>query len=141
MTLKFKKIHPQAKLPERSTEGSSGYDLRAVNVSMATDGSRVVRVNTGLVIEIPKGWRGHIYDRSSMAAKGWSVLAGEIDSDYRGPLDVLLRLPDNLVRPNIELGDKVAQIVFTPYGDWPSVWVDEVSDTARGDGGFGSTGR
>jgi dUTP pyrophosphatase len=133
-------------LPAPASAGSSGFDLRA-----AIDGELVLRpgeralVPTGLVMEIPSGWEGQVRPRSGLALRhGISVVnaPGTIDSDYRGEVAVILvnlgEAPFSLSR-----GDRIAQLVLAPVAPAASIeWeeADALEPSARGEGGFGSTG-
>ena len=154
MKLKIKKLHPQAKLPTYATEGSACFDLYAATV----DGKShipselhqgyPVTCGTGLSFEIPAGHAMLIFSRSGHGFKHGARLAncvGVIDSDYRGEVAVKLACDQDevpiewrplLVRP----GDRIAQAMIIPVPEIGLELVDELSDTARGDRGFGSTG-
>lgn len=130
-------------LPSAASAGSAGLDLRA-----AVEGELVLRpgeramVPTGLVLEIPPGFEGQVRPRSGLAWKHGVTLAnppGTIDSDYRGEVKVLL-IHHGDAPITIARGDRVAQLVIARVE--PVEWeeVDALDDTARGDGGFGSTG-
>lgn len=137
--MRFKKLHPDAKLPVQKNPGDAGHDLSAVEDLDLRD--TVVKVDTGVAVEIPEGHVGLILDRSSVATKQFiQTVAGVIDSSYRGPLVVALT---HLGHDDIKIkkGDRIAQLVVVPCVMEPSKWVDELSDTQRGEQGFGSTGR
>ncbi|MBV1866196.1 MAG: dUTP diphosphatase [Rhodobacteraceae bacterium] len=131
-------------LPTYETAGAAGMDLRANldGVLRLEAGARAL-VSTGLRLEIPQGFEAQIRPRSGLALKHGVTLAnapGTIDSDYRGSLGVILiNLGDAMFEVNH--GDRIAQIVFAPVVQ--AVWdvSDSLDDTARGKGGFGSTGR
>jgi len=131
-------------LPAYETEGAAGMDLRANldGVLRLEVGARAL-VPTGLRLEVPHGFEAQIRPRSGLALKHGITLAnapGTIDSDYRGPLGVILiNLGDAMFEVNH--GDRIAQIVFAPVVQ--AVWEvsDSLDETARGKGGFGSTGR
>lgn len=143
--LKVKLVREGAQLPKRETVGSAGHDLRACieeNLIIPAGGS--VRLPTGIAIEMESAeYVAIIAARSSMAAKYGVTMGngiGVIDSDYRGEISVLLRNTsdvDFVVRP----GDRVAQLLLMPVALPEIIEVDELSDTERGAGGFGSTGR
>ena len=128
-----------AKLPLSTTLGAAGYDLYTPSgVSMAP-GERVV-VPTGVHMEIPRGYFGKIEGRSSLALRHGIITAGGIiDSDYRGEIKVILI---NLGKEKflIENGNRIAQMVVCPVTQVKMEEVDELSETSRGAGGFGSTG-
>ena len=139
----IKKLSPNACIPTYGTEFSAGADLysgmsEAVTVMPGT----TEFIKTGIAMEIPAGLVGLIYARSGMACKKGLAPAnkvGVIDSDYRGELMVALH--NHSQSPvTIEPGDRIAQLVLTPYITAEFVEAEELSDTVRGDGGFGSTG-
>jgi len=146
VTLKIARIDPRVQLPQYESSGAAGMDLRAF---LATDVSIPplgrARVPTGLRIEIPEGYEGQVRPRSGLAIKfGVTVLnsPGTIDSDYRGDLDIILV---NLGAEAfvVKNGDRIAQLVIAPVlsgADLAIVETGELSVTARGAGGFGSTG-
>jgi dUTP pyrophosphatase len=148
--LKVRRLHPDARLPERSTPGSAGLDLFAwdggLDLSNPTyyldPGGRIL-VRTGIALEIPDGFEGQIRPRSGLALRnGITVLntPGTIDSDYRGEVGVILVNLSNQYY-FVNHGDRIAQLVIAPVTRAEVVEVDELSDTTRGEGGFGSTGR
>ena len=139
----IKKLNPDACIPTYGTEFSAGADLysgmpEAVTVMPGT----TEFIKTGIAMEIPTGLVGLIYARSGMACKKGLAPAnkvGVIDSDYRGELMVALH--NHSQSPvTVEPGDRIAQLVLTPYITAEFVEAEELSDTVRGDGGFGSTG-
>jgi len=138
--VKFKKLHPDAVIPEKATSGSAGFDLCTVEDFVIPSMSRV-KVRTGLAIEIPSGYEGQVRPRSGLAARqGITVLnsPGTVDSDYRGEVQVILI--NFGPEASFKSGDRIAQMVI---GSVPSLSFEEVSDisdTERGEGGFGSTG-
>jgi dUTP pyrophosphatase len=139
MELKVKKLHKDAVLPDYSHDGDAGADLGSVE-SYSVESGMVCLVSTGLAMEIPFGYVGLIWDRSGVSTKNTvKTLAGVIDAGYRGEVKVAL-LNLNSKPFQIEKGMKVAQILIQKVESPIVVEVDELSDTARGDGGFGSTG-
>lgn len=135
--MKFRKLHPDAKLPIRQTEGAAGYDLHTIDDGAVSDLS-VFR--TGVAVEIPPGHVGLIMDRSGLAVKaGITHVAGVIDADYRGELNVALTCVKGMAQVNV--GDRIAQLVVVPCLMEDSEWVEELSESGRGANGFGSTGR
>lgn len=137
--LKFKKLHPDAVLPEYKTAGAAGMDICAVEYRTLQPGEAYA-ISTGLAVEIPDGYELQCRPRSGLALQGITVVnsPGTIDSDYRGEIKVIL-LSHNaelLVTP----GDRIAQLVLAKVERMPIVEVDQLSDTQRGEGGFGSTG-
>ena len=128
--------------PQYSTPGSAGCDLIASDEVTLPPG-KWVAVSTGLYLEIPRGYVAQVCPRSGLAFKhGISVLnaPGIIDSDYRGEVKVLLINHDSL-RYTVKKGDRIAQLVFVPVVQVQMKLVDEFTETFRGSGGFGSTGR
>ena len=141
MTLKFKRIHPEATLPAYGHEGDAGMDVRSVEELEILPGARAL-VHTGLVMMLPPGWEAQVRPRSGLALKhGVTVLntPGTIDAGYRGEVGVILaNFGSEPFR--VAKGDKVAQIVVAPVVRAGIVEAAEVDDTERGAGGFGSTG-
>jgi dUTP pyrophosphatase len=130
-------------LPSPASPGSAGFDLRA-----AVDGEVVIRpgerllVPTGLVLEIPPGWEGQVRPRSGLALRHGIAIVnapGTIDSDYRGEVGVILINLGETPFP-VKRGDRIAQLVLSPVQrvEWEEA--EELEESGRGDGGFGSTG-
>lgn len=138
MKVSILKDEPWLRTPRRQTEGSAGFDLRAAMMTMLEPGTTVV-VPTGLRMAI-EGGHGEIRPRSSLSKMGIDVALGTIDSDYRGPVGVIVsnRGDGPLC---IKIGDRIAQIVFVADPPVEVVEVDSLDETARAEGGFGSTGR
>ncbi len=135
----FKRLHPEAKLPSRGSARAAGLDLCAVErVTLAPGGRAAVR--TGLAVAIPEGFYGRVAPRSGLAVRhGIDVLAGVIDSDYRG--EILCALVNHGAEAfEIEPGARVAQLVVEAIATPDPAWADDLEETARGAGGFGSTG-
>jgi len=160
--LKVKLLHPNAKPPARAGGLEAGYDLYALEyVTIAP--FEVKKVRTGVAVEIPwKGWYGKIFDRSSIGSKGLAVHAGVIDYSYRGEIQIVMQNlsvfqylgafanriiskvtgreePLSVEHYEIKPGDKISQIVFMPHAGWEVEISNELSDTERGEKGFGST--
>lgn len=129
-------------VPRRESKGAAGYDLRASDVTgicHIRPGERKI-INTGFAWQIPPGYVGMIRPRSGLAVReGLDVLAGVVDSDYRGEVKVLL-VNHGHESSMIRTGDRVAQMVVSPVETDALVEVDTLADAERGDGGFGSTG-
>lgn len=143
-TVKFKKLRPEAQAPQYQTEYAAGADLYAALEKKVRIYSRATKfIPTGIAAEIPEGYVGLIFARSSLACKNGIAPAnkvGVIDSDYRGEIMVALHnhsLGDVTINP----GDRIAQLVIVPYLTVDFCETDELSDTIRADGGFGSTGK
>jgi dUTP pyrophosphatase len=144
-----------AELPRYATPGSSGLDLRAVSWRRSYEGTDVRRVtgidldpgervfvHSGLAVELPEGLEGHVRPRSGLATRHGVgvVFLGTIDCDYRGEIGVtLINLGD--ARVTLERFERVAQLVVVPVVRVQLEVVDELGDTERGAGGYGSTGR
>lgn len=137
----FKKLHPAAVLPKYETAGAAGMDLMALaDFKIYRDDYEVI--STGLAIEIPPGYEAQVRPRSGLALKhGLTVLnsPGTIDSDYRGEVRVLLQNHGGFHYEG-KAGDRIAQLVVAPVVQATIVEVKELTETARGAGGFGSTG-
>lgn len=139
--MRVTKLNPDATIPTRATPGSAGLDLYALQNGTIVPKSSAV-VDTGVAMEIPPNHVGLIKSRSSLASKhGIDVAAGVIDSDYRGPVMVLLRnVSDELF--SYAQGDRVAQMLIIPVATPEILLSDTALDkTDRGAGGFGSTGK
>lgn len=136
------KIHPTtplARLPAYATLGSAGLDLCAVMPGVVEPHS-VKRVPTGLRCEIPAGTMGEVRPRSGLASRGIVAITGTIDSDYRGEIAVIIH--NTTPYPwSYSHGDRIAQLVIVPVIRVEPVRMGSLSETARGAGGFGSTGR
>ena len=140
--VKIKKIHPNSRLPEYKTAFSSGADLYACLDTEATlKCGEILAVTTGFCMEIPAGYEAQIRPRSSLGSNGISVpnAPGTIDADYRGEVKVLLI---NLGQKPfvIQNGDRIAQMVIAPVAQACFAEARELTQTVRGEGGFGSTG-
>lgn len=142
MQVKFKKLHPRAKLPSYATQGDAGLDLVAADVEWDASGEICI-ISTGLSVEIPDWYVGLVFPRSSISSTDLTLgnCVGVIDSGYRGEIKLKFRLLTE--KPSIiyMVGDKVGQLVIIPYPEITPEFVDELSDTERGTGGFGSTGK
>ena len=140
----FTKLHPDAKAPSQGSLLAAGWDLRTVETCVINKG-KSTKVPTGLAVAIPAGYEGQIRARSSLGARGIILPngIGTIDADYRGQIHVLMTWIGEGESTIIEAGERIAQMVISPV---PKVKFEEVSEeqlgeTERGDGGFGSTGR
>lgn len=142
--MKVKKLHPDAVLPTYATPGAACFDLYAVEdgyVDTIAHTSEIIP--TGLAFEIPPGWVMKVYSRSGHAFKNNVRLANcvaIIDSDFRGEIMIKLAADDDAAL-SIKAGDRVAQAMLERVEPVEFVEVDELGDTARGTGGFGSTGQ
>src|SRR4051812_25544860 len=143
MSFRFTRLSDAAQAPTRAHPGDAGCDLRAAEAVRIEPGERA-SVGTGIAVEIPDGSAGLVLPRSGLAAKhGISVVnaPGLIDAGYRGELRVLLLNTDKTERFEIEPGDRIAQLVIVEIADADPGGADSLAESARGEGGFGSTGR
>ena len=144
MNVRVKKLHPNAVLPTYGSAEAAGADLYACLESEVTiEPGEVYWVPTGIALEVPKGCAGLVYARSSLGAKRGLAPAnkvGVIDSDYRGEIKVVL-LNHSKLPQTLQPGERVAQFVITPVLQPQYEEVEDLTDTSRGAGGFGSTGK
>lgn len=142
--VKIKRLTGDAVVPTYGTPHSAGADLYCVaDAPVVIEPHATVLVRTGISIELPEGTVGLIYPRSGLATKRSLAPAnkvGVIDSDYRGEIMVALH-NHGVVSQTVEVGERIAQLVIAPYFVADFEEVDSLSDTERGEGGFGSTGR
>ena len=161
MQIKFRKLHPDAKLPRRGSNGAAGYDLYAADLEYCGD---IAMFHTGIAVEIPDGYFGGIYPRSSGCFQCLRMYGTMIvDSDFRGeiliPFFNKYRAVDTYEMEYLRtewlkskgrnpalvnsyfVGDRIAQLVVQPCVSFEPVWAETLSETARGTGGYGSTGR
>lgn len=141
--INIKKLNEKATIPTYGSEYAAGADLYAcMDEPVTFEPNQTILIHTGLAIEIPVGYAGLIYARSGLASKKGLAPAnkvGVIDADYRGEIMVALHNHSN-APVAIEPNERIAQIVIAPYVTGVFHEVDELSDTIRGAGGFGSTG-
>lgn len=138
--IKIKKLHQDAKIPVRANETDAGADLCSVESVVIAPLSRTL-IKTGISLEIPKNYYGRIAPRSGLAFKnGIDVLAGVIDSSYRGEVGVILFNTDKENSFTINQGDRIAQLIIEAHYNMSFSENDTLTDTDRGAGGFGSTG-
>lgn len=142
--INVKKLDERAVLPTYGSVSAAGADLYAVTdgaVTIAPGETKLIR--TGLAVEIPEGYAGLIYARSGLATKRGLAPAnkvGVVDADYRG--EVMVSLHNHSTVPQtVDSGERIAQLVVTPFLKAEYTEAEELSDTARGAGGFGSTGK
>lgn len=142
--LKLKRLREDAVLPERKTAGSAGYDLCAcIAKAFTIEPGELVMLPTGLAAEIPLGCAGMIFTRSGLGVKHGIAVSngvGVIDSDYRGEIHVGLR-NSSRVPYTIQPGERIAQLIVMPVCLPRVEEVEELTETIRGTGGFGSTGQ
>lgn len=136
--MKVKKLSPLAKLPQRAHPTDSGADLFALERTVLP-ARAITKVYTGIAVELPENTSGIIWGKSSVESKGIKAMAGLVDAPYRGELIVCMY---NLNEQDFvfEAGQKVAQLVVLPTLYPAFEEVSELTDTSRGEGGFGSTG-
>lgn len=142
MKIKIQKLHPDARLPIYGSAEAAGADLYALEALTVPPGGTVL-ARTGLAMEIPAGYGGFIFARSGLATKRGLAPAnkvGVIDSDYRGELLVSLYNQSGISQ-QIEKGERIAQLVLLPCPQAVFIEDSALSETKRGDGGFGSTGK
>ncbi len=143
MNLPITKLKPEAVLPSRAHDGDAGLDLYACEAAHIGPGERW-SVGTGVAVEIPEGHAGLVLPRSGLAKKHGIALVnspGLIDSGYRGELRVLLLNTDPAETFRVQPGDRIAQLVVAPIALAEPVEVASLAESARGEGGFGSSGR
>lgn len=141
---KIKKLNENAIIPTLGSEEAAGVDLYAcIDNTIYISPHETVKIDTGIAVELPKGTFGAIFARSGLATKEGLAPAnkvGVIDSDYRNSIIVALHNHSNMSR-TINPGERIAQLVVMPYVPIEFKEVEELSDTKRGFGGFGSTGK
>ena len=139
VNVKIKKLHPDAKVPILGSENAAGFDLYSVEDVILYPGETRA-VGTGIAMEIPSGKAYFIWDRSGMGFKGIHRFAGLIDSDYRGEFKIILC--NHTLKPfEIKKGDRICQAVIQDYYQPDFEVVEELGESVRGEGRFGSTGR
>ena len=142
MKIRIKKLNENATVPTYGSEFAAGADLYNLDTPVTVNPHETVLVHTGLSVEIPEGYAGLIYARSGLASKRGLAPAnkvGVIDADYRG--EVMVALHNHSEIPaTVDAHERVAQLVVTPFLKVEYELSDELSDTVRGEGGFGSTG-
>ena len=135
----MQKLHPDAKVPLVATEHAAAFDLHSIENATLQPGETKA-IGTGLALEIPKGFACYIRDRSSMGFKGIHSFAGLLDSDYRGEYKIVLH--NTTKEPfTINKNDRIAQGSIKEYYTPEFEIVENLSETQRGTGGFGSTGK
>ncbi len=141
--LRVAKLKDEARVPTRAHDGDAGVDLYACEAAHLGPGERW-SVGTGIAVQIPEGHAGLVLPRSGLARDNGIALVnspGLIDSGYRGEVRVLLLNTDPAETFRVALGDRIAQLVIAPVALADVVEVEALADSARGDGGFGSSGR
>ena len=144
MNIKYKVLNELAKEPTRGSEYAAGYDLyAATDNELNIPAHTTVMVGTGLAFELPDGYFGAVYARSGLASKKGlrpANCVGVVDSDYRGEVMVALHNDSSDIK-TIEAGERIAQMILLPYIGMQFEEVNDLTETERGEGGFGSTGK
>ena len=143
MRLRFKRLQDDARLPVPAHPGDAGLDLTATIDAEVQAGERVM-IPTGVAVAIPEGHAGLVLPRSGLASKHGLTLAnapGLIDAGYRGEVTCCVVNLNRSASVRIRKGDRIAQLVIVPIPAVEPVWADELPDSVRGEGGFGSTGQ
>ena len=139
----IKKLLPDAIVPKYASEFAAGADLYSCTEAVEIKPGETKMIHTGIAIELPLGTVGLIYARSGLASKKGLAPAnkvGVVDCDYRGEVMVALH-NHGATTQTVDIGERVAQLVIAPYYTANFIESDELSDTSRGEGGFGSTGK
>lgn len=147
MNIKIKKIHPNAVIPSYSKPGDAGMDLTAISIKLDStdyDSNYYIEYGTGLSIEIPEGYVGLIFPRSSISDVNMILTnsVGVVDSNYRGEI----KLRFKKIKPHhphltYQVGERIGQLIIIPYPQITFKEVNELSETERGNDGFGSSGK
>lgn len=144
MEVKIKKIDEKAIIPTRGSEKAAGYDLYAcLEDPVCIPPQRAVKISTGIAVTPPEGYFGAIFARSGLSTKKGLRLSNDVgvcDQDYTGTYIVSL-YNDSNEEQTVNPGERIAQLIFLPYLDIEFKEVEELEDTERGNGGFGSTGK
>ena len=142
--LRIKKLRDNAQMPTYGSEFAAGADMyAAIDETVTIEPNETKLIPTGLAFEIPEGYAGFVYTRSGLASKRGLAPAnkvGVIDADYRGEVMVALHNHGTEAQ-TVEAGERIAQMIIAPFVAVNYVFSDELEDTVRGEGGFGSTGR
>ena len=142
-TVKFKKLNDNAQIPTYGSPYAAGADLYSAESEMVIAPHTTVFIGTGIAMEIPEGYMGLIFARSGLSCKRHLAPAnkvGVVDSDYRGEVKVALHNHSNEPQ-KIDAGERIAQLVITPFLAVNFEEAESLDDTTRGEGGFGSTGK
>lgn len=140
MKIKIKRLHPNSVIPTYAKHGDAGMDLTATSKSY--DENNNVVYGTGLAVEIPEGYVGLVFPRSSICKKDLFLTnsVGVIDSGYRGEIMAKFKHTDNLP-VEYRVGERIAQLIIIPHPHIEFVLANELSESERGSGGYGSSGR
>ena len=143
MDVKIKKLNPNAHIPTAGSDKAAGYDLYAcIEEAIEIQPQKMAKIGTGIAITPPEGYFGAIFARSGLSTKRGlrpANCVGACDEDYTGEYIVVLYNDSNTIQ-TVEPGERIAQLIFLPYISVNMIEVDELEETERGDGGFGSTG-
>ena len=143
MDVKFKKLHEDAKIPSYAHDTDAGLDLTAVSFTQEFDKSNklVLVYHTGLAVEIPEGYVGLIFMRSSISDKSISLTnaVAVIDSGYRGELLLKYKITTDSLPTIYQPGEKIGQLIIIPYPKINPIEAEELDSSDRNEGGFGST--
>lgn len=142
MFIRFKKLHPDAEMPIKASNGAAGFDLVCTGIDW--DGQkRIVKYHTGIAVEIPEGYVGLLFPRSSISKTALRVAngTGVIDSDYRGEITLVCDITSHKLSDFYATHDRIGQLVIVPIPNVAWLEAEELSETERGTGGYGSTGR
>jgi dUTP pyrophosphatase len=141
MILNIKKLHDNAVIPSYAKPGDAGLDLVATEV--IEQSMHMIKYGTGIAVEIPEGYVGLLFPRSSVSKTNLSLAnsVGVIDSGYRGQIMCVFNKVNNPMLDSYKVGDKIAQLVLVAAPQFTINEVTELSNTERGEGGFGSTGK
>lgn len=140
--IKIKKLSDEAIIPTLGSKEAAGFDLYSC-VDTTIEPGKTVSINLNIAVEIPQGYFGAVFARSGLATKEGlrpANCVGVVDSDYRGELKIMLHNDSDVTR-EVKKGQRVAQMVIIPYLQASIVETEELSDTDRGESGFGSTGK
>ena len=144
MVIQLKKLKENALLPTRGSEHAAGYDLYAcLEEDVLIGPGQTVKIGTGLAVAVPEGFFGAVFARSGLASKEGlrpANCVGVCDSDYRGEYIIALHNDSGMTR-TVRHGDRIAQLVILPFLPAEFEECDSLPETARGAGGFGSTGK
>jgi dUTP pyrophosphatase len=141
MQVKIKKLSNNAVIPTYAKDGDAGMDMIAT--SIINEDPLQITYGLGIALEIPKGFVGLVFPRSSIRKTDLQLSnsVGVIDSGYRGELQATFRKEKGVLSKKYEVGDRIAQIMVIPYPPIEFEEVEELNNTERGEGGFGSTGK
>jgi dUTP pyrophosphatase len=141
MELQIRRLRPEAHIPARATEDATGLDVYACLEAPLLLTRTPQMVPTGVAIAFPRGFDAQVRPRSGLSLKGVGVAFGTVDADYRGELFVTMWTFGDTATYELRDGDRIAQLVFASLAPVSVTEVSQLSDTTRGDGGHGSTGR